>query len=69
MSNSANNPIRGGSFTNPVSSVAFNTSEIGTVTGVLVALDVFVGAGKINVNIGNGTRVVVGACVAVKVGV
>jgi hypothetical protein len=69
MSKSANNPIRGGKFTNPVSSITFDASEIGTATGVLVALDVFVGAGKIRVNMGNGTRVVVGACVAVKVGV
>jgi hypothetical protein len=69
MSKSANNPIRGGKFIDPVSSGAFDVSEIGIATGVLVALDVFVGAGKTNVNMGNGIRVVVGACVAVKVGV
>jgi DNA-binding GntR family transcriptional regulator len=37
--------------------------------GVIVALDVLVNAGKINVNAGNGTSVVVGVTEGVKEGV
>ena len=55
----ANILIRGESFVNSTLSAGFGVSVINTVFGVIVAVDVLVDAGNINVIAGRGRRVVV----------
>jgi hypothetical protein len=69
MTKIANNVMRGEKFVDLTLSVGFEVSIFKTGAGVMVALDVLVGAGKIKVIAGNGTSVVVGVSVNVEEGV
>jgi hypothetical protein len=65
----ANTLILGESFITPISPEGFVESVLETGMGVIVVREVLVGTGKIIVNAGNGTRVVVGVSVGVEEGV